>query len=71
MIQELLSKRNQLLFNSAIKFFCKELELTPEEQDMITVQEVNRLSPGTSGTCTGVYDGPGDSLSKVEIRILG
>jgi hypothetical protein len=71
MIQELITKRNKLLFSSAISFFCKELGLTVEEQDMITVQEVNRLSPGTSGTCTGVYDGPNDSLSVVQIRILG
>jgi len=71
MFQEYIAKKNQTLFNLASVFFSKELGLTNEEMEIIIVQEVNRLETGTSGTCTGSYNGVDGSLTKVEIRVLG
>lgn len=69
MFQELLAKRNSAMFNAGMIYFCRELGLTAEEQNLITLQEVSRLEKGTYGTCGGTYTKDGE-LMRVEIKIL-
>lgn len=68
MFQEFICKKNSTVLNQATLYFCKQLGLTVEEMDMITVQEVSKLDPGTSGLCTGIY--VKEQLQKVEIKLL-
>lgn len=69
MFQALTQTRNQLMFSTAFDYFCKELGLTKEERELISVREVNRLDVGTSGTCGGIYDKSGN-IMRVEIKLL-
>lgn len=65
---QLLTDRNQALYDEGFRFFCDYLEITKEQKQLINIKMVSRMRHA-SGNCNGVYNLVQNKLLRINISI--